>query len=72
MVTIATQTDHIQELTVVQVDDGTQMQVALEELEKPMEKKRDRKGKGRAKDSEDTVGWEAISTSQNPPSEHIT
>jgi len=40
-VTVATQTDHIQEPTVVQVDDGTQT-----ELEK---------GKGRAKDSEDTV-----------------
>jgi len=45
MVTTATQTDHIQEPTVVQVDDSTQTEVAL----------RERKGKERAKDSEDTV-----------------
>jgi len=55
MVTIATQTDHIQEPTVVQVEDGTQTKVALEQLEKAMERKREKKGKGRAKDSEDTV-----------------
>jgi len=103
----------------IQVDDGTQTEGALEELEKAMEKKRERKGKGRAKDSGDIVmkdgsdnsdcyremyedlsgyededealvaappatkktgcstfgsktGWEAIPTSQNTPSEHIT
>ena len=51
----ATQTDHIQKPKAIQVDDGTQTEVALEELEKAMEKKRERKGKGRAKDSEDVV-----------------
>jgi len=54
-VTIATQTDYIQEPTVVQVDNGIQTEVVLEEFEKAMERKRERKGKGRAKDSEDTV-----------------
>jgi len=54
-VTITTQTDHIQKPTVVQVDDGTQTDVALEVLKKAMEKKRAKKGKGRAKNSEDTV-----------------
>jgi len=54
-VTIATQTDHIQEPIVVQVDDGTETEVVLEELEKAVERKREGKGKGRAKDSEDTV-----------------
>jgi len=54
-VMIATQTDYIQEPTVVQVDNGIQTEVVLEELEKAMERKRERKGKGRAKDSEDTV-----------------
>jgi len=54
-VTIATQTDHIREPTVVQVDKGTQAEAGLEELEQAMEKKRERKGKGRAKDSEDIV-----------------
>jgi len=49
------QTDDIQEPMVIQVDDGTQTDVALEELEKAMEKKRERKGKGRANDCEDTV-----------------
>ena len=52
-VTKATQTDHIPEPMVVQVDDGTQ--TVLEELEKAMERKRERKRKGRAKDSENTV-----------------
>jgi len=37
------------------VDDGSQTEVVLKELEKAMEKKRERKGKERAKDSEDTV-----------------
>ena len=56
MVIIATHTDNIQEPTVVRVNDGIQTEVALDELEKAMEKKkRERKGKGRAKDSEDTV-----------------
>jgi len=55
IVTIATQTDHIQEPTVVQVDGSTQTEVALEQLEKAMERKRKRKGKERAKDSVDTV-----------------
>ena len=54
-VTIATQTDHIQKPTVAQFDEGTQTEVVLEELEKAMKRKRERKGKGRAKDSEDTV-----------------
>jgi len=40
---------------VVQVDNGIQMEVVFEELEKAMERKRERKGKGRAKDSKDTV-----------------
>jgi len=53
-VTSTTQTDYIQEPTVIQVDNGIQMEVVLEELEKAMERKRERKGKGRAKDSEDT------------------
>ena len=39
----------------VQVDNGIQMEVVFEELEKAMERKRERKGKGRAKDSKDTV-----------------
>jgi len=54
-VMIATQTDYIREQTVVQVDNGIQTEVVLETLEKAMEKKSERKGKGRAKDSEDTV-----------------
>ena len=41
-------------MRVVPTDDGIQTEVALEDLEKAM-KKRERKGKGRAKDSEDTV-----------------
>jgi len=40
-VTTTTQTNHIQELTVIQMDDSTQTEVALEELEKEMEKKRE-------------------------------
>ena len=67
MVTIATQTDHILEPKALQMDDGTQTaevtetavgtqtDVGIEELEKGMERKRERKGKGRAKDSGDTV-----------------
>jgi len=54
MVTAATQTNHFQEPTVVQVDDGTQTEVGLGELEKAMKKMRERKGEGSAKDSEDT------------------
>jgi len=54
-VTIATQTDHIEKPTVAQFDEGTQTEVVLEELEKAMKRKREKKGKGRAKDSEDTV-----------------
>ena len=49
-VTIATQTDHIQEPKALPVDDCTQKGVALDELEKAMAKGRGRKGKGRAKD----------------------
>jgi len=44
-VTITTQPDHMQKPTVVQVDDGTQTDVALEVLEKAMEKKTAKKGK---------------------------
>jgi len=43
MVTMAAQTDHIQKPIVVQVDDGTQIKAAVEEVEK-----------GRARGSEDT------------------
>jgi len=52
-VTITTQTDYIQEPTAVH--NGTQTEVVLEELEKAMKRKRERKGKERAKNSEDTV-----------------
>jgi len=41
-VTISSQTDHIHKPKATQVDDGTQMEVALEEFEKAMEKKRER------------------------------
>jgi len=54
-VMMVNQTDHIQEPTVVHVDDGTQTEVMLKVLEKAMERKRERKGKGRAKDREDIV-----------------
>jgi len=54
-VTIATKTYHIQEPTVAQSGEGTQTEVVLEELEKAIKRKRERKGKGRAKDTEDTV-----------------
>jgi len=65
MVAITTQTDHIEEVKPMQVevgtqrdgitqaDEGTQTEVGIEELDKGMERKRERKGKARAKGSDE-------------------
>jgi len=76
-ITIATQTNHIQEPKAMQVEEGTQTdgithaeegtqtEVGIEELEKVMERKRERKGKRRAQDSEDTVMKDGSDNSGN-------